>query len=427
MLWTVLLLWSELFNLIGVGLFEEPLFVLPVTGAALGYGIAAGREAEATLARLRGLVQALLQALTPIVAFVTLLFIATTLFTGLEPLFATGSAAAILIAWSAAFVLLLNAVYLDGSAPPPYGALLRRAVEAGILALPALPAIGLYALGLRTGQHGLTPDRMYGLVLAGVLGLYALGYAAAAVLRGPPWLPYIRGVNRAMALVLIALALLLHTPVLDPIAWSVRHQVARLRSARVGPDQLDFGYLRFHLGRRGYAALITLRDDPPPEAAAATREKIAAALAVERYRDWQHGVGPAFDRDRKFERIAAAGEWPPGLTDALREATEEESRLQQCGHRATCVAFALDLDGDAQPEELIASRSSTWFEVTAFGRGEDGTWRLLGTLRQEKRHLAKSQTEAWLSAVRTRRYRDVPPRYRDLMIGSQRFRLLESE
>ncbi len=173
-LWTVLFLWMRLFDLIGIEVFEDLFtdewFAYPVTGGALAYGLAAGRESERILATLRGLTQSLFRALLPLVAGGTLAFLLSLPFTGLAPLFATQRAAAILLAWVAAFALLLNAVYLDGTTPPPYARTLRLLAESGVLALPLLAAIAGYALQLRTAQYGLTPERFVAFVSAGQRG-----------------------------------------------------------------------------------------------------------------------------------------------------------------------------------------------------------------------------------------------------------------
>src|SRR5690606_6267096 len=47
-----------------------------------------------------------------------------------------------------------------------------------LVLLPLYGAIALHALILRVGQYGLTPDRIYGLVVATVATLFALVYAA---------------------------------------------------------------------------------------------------------------------------------------------------------------------------------------------------------------------------------------------------------
>jgi hypothetical protein len=429
-LWAVLALWGSLFRLIGIPffaeLFEEGFFAFPVTGAALGYGVAAAFESEATIVRLREIGQSLLRAILPLVAAVTLGFLGSLSFTGLAPLFATSSAAAILIAWLAVFVLLVNAEYLDGETRPPYGAALRRLVEAGVLVSPALAGIALHAVRLRVDQYGLTPDRVFAAVLAGVLGLYVLGYAGAVIARGEPWLPAIRRVNVTLAFVVIGVALALHTPMLDPIAWSTRSQLARLASGRTRAADFDFGALRFQLGRRGYDALLRLAEQPPGDDAATVAERIRTALDVGSYVEWQEAaaaVGPP-----AFALLPEGAPWPNGLERAVRRQKTSGWELRHCSATHTCLVIALDLDADGREEALVLpGDTGIWSEIAALSEVEPGEWRPLGRLKSGVAGPSSEQVRAWLDAAREGRARAVVPHHQDLELAGSRFRLLADE
>ncbi len=195
-LWAVLLLWGALFDLVKIelfsDLFSESLFIYVVTGGAAGFGIAVGRDSQRAIGTLRSITLAIFRTLLPLTSFVALLFIATLPFTGLDPLWETGHASPILLSWIALTVLFLNAVYQDGSGGPPYPRALVRLVEAFIVSMVLYVAISLYGMSLRIGQYGLTPSRFYALLCGVVFGLYAVGYAAAVLQRGPEWLAGIR-------------------------------------------------------------------------------------------------------------------------------------------------------------------------------------------------------------------------------------------
>ena len=394
-----------------------------MTGAAVGYGLAAGRESEATIATLRGLTQSLFRTLLPVVAAVTVGFAASLPFTGLESLFATRSAASILIGWLAVFVLLVNAVYLDGAAPPPYRRALRYLVEVGILALPVLAAIACWAIQLRIEQHGITPDRVFAGAAALVLGLYALGYAAAVVWRGCPWLPRIREVNLAMAIALVCIAFALHTPIADPLAWSARDQLARLRSAAVSAAEFDFGYLRFELGRRGDAALRALEADPPAADAELVRKRIAAARAARSYWEWENDGATPFDVDRDFARRPEGTPWPPELRERLAELAASHYRLRECKPGQGCWIFPADLDRDGSAEEVVViSRMGGHVEFVALGREAGDSWRVIGTLRSNKIH-SFQEVSALLEAIGESRIELLPRGYADLRIEGETYRL----
>ena len=425
-LWTVLVLWGQLFALVGIDVFEdffsEKIVVCTVSGAALGYGLCAGRENERVIATLRGLTQGLFRAVLPILAGVSIAFLATLPFTGLAPLFATSHTASILMTWLVFGVLFFNAVYLDGSARPPYSRWMRRATEVGMLALPALGAIGLYALALRIGQHGLTPQRMWGLVIGGVLTLYVLGYAVAVALRGEPWLPRVQSVNRGMAWLLVGLAFALHTPAGDPLAWSLRSQLARLESGATAPEDFDYGYLRFELGHRGFAALELLAAELPA-GESATGRRIQNALEVVSFWDWKQQTGIQLDAKELAlwppERI-----WPAGLRLAIERAASEDWELQRCRRDATCLVFATDLDGDGTPEQIVAVGSISFRKLVVLQpKGRDDDWERVAVLRSESFVRGEEGLSAWIAAIQVGRFRVTPAPYGDLEVDGDPLRL----
>ena len=428
-LWLVLLLWQALFQLVGIATFQkifmDAAFAYPVTGAAVGYGLAAGRESEATIATLRSLTQSLFRTLLPVVSAVTLGFAASLPFTGLDLLYETGSAASILSGWLAAFILLVNAVYLDGSALPPYRPALRRLVELGTLVLPALAVIAFRAVQLRVGQYGVTPDRIFASIGVVVLGLYAGGYALAVIRRGEPWLPRIRQVNFAMAIVLIAIAFVLHTPLGDPLAWSARSQVERLRSGKVSAAEFDFGALRFHLGHRGEAALRELEAEPPPDEAALVRERIRLARTAGDYWNWKRGLEEPFDVDRSFAWRPLGSPWPPGLRESLERLAMSDYRLRECKEREgrNCWTFSADLDGDGQAEALVSSDKHGYVQLIALARGDGDEWRVVGILRSNKGNYSFWELSALLEDLESGRFERVLRVYPDLEIGGEVYRL----
>ena len=76
-------------------------------------------------------------------------------------------------------------------------------------------AIAAFALSLRVGQYGWTPDRIEATAACVIGAGYALGYAAAALPMLGPWMRLLERVNVVMALVVMATALALF--VLPPL------------------------------------------------------------------------------------------------------------------------------------------------------------------------------------------------------------------
>ena len=192
--------------------------------------------------------------------------------------------------------------------------MLRRLVEASLLALPVYAALALYALGLRVVQYGWTVDRFWALLIALAVAGYALGYALAVLRRRGRWLQALEPVNRWMCWVVLALALLGNSPLLDPVRLTLSSQLERLRADPPAITSSDVNVLRFDLGRRGVQALRELQRDPAIIADANAPQVVAAALA--RTSRWDDGhrldKGPQdVAALRRALKLAAGSSSPP--------------------------------------------------------------------------------------------------------------------
>lgn len=421
-LWLVLLLWGALFDLVGIDFFEdlfsEEPFVYGVTGGAAGFGIALGRESEQVIATLRGITLAVCRGLLPLVSFVALIFLATLPFTGLNVLWSTNHASQLLLTWVALTVLFLNAVYQDGSGRDPLPSVPRRLVEAAFLAMAVYVAIAVYGLALRIGQYGLTPRRVWVGMAAVVLGGYAFGYLIAVLRRGDPWLRTVRAVNLVVALIVVAIGLLAHTPVLDPFAWSARSQFDRIASGRVSAVAFDYGTLYFKLGKVGHEKFERLgRLDAHPEIST-IREEMARVRGFENYYAWKQARESVAGLAR-FELLAPGLAWPDGLREAVQQATIDTVG-SPCSEESECGGRPVEIDGRPPEEWVVLLGKTAWGQVWVFGLDEAGEWRRLGRLESERPLLGAELAEA----LRADDFEPVPPIHDDLSIDGRRYRLV---
>lgn len=420
-LWLVLVLWGALFDLVGIEFFEdlfsEEPFIYGVTGAAAGFGIALGRESERVIATLRGITLAVFRGLLPLVSFVALIFLATLPFTGLEVLWSTNHASQLLLTWVALTVLFLNAVYQDGSGRDPLPALLRRLVEAAFLAMTVYVGIAVYGLALRIAQYGLTPRRVWVGMIAVVLGGYALGYLIAVVRRGDPWLRAVRAVNLVVALIVVAIGLLAHTPVLDPFAWSARSQFDRIATGRVPAAEFDYGTLYFKLGKVGYEKFERLDSlDTHPEIAT-IREQMARVRGFEHYYAWEQARESEAGITR-FELLAPGLAWPDGLREAVQQAAIDTVG-SPCSDEYDCSGRPVEIDGSPPEEWIVLLGKEAWGQASVFGVDEGGKWRKLGRLESDRPLIGTALAEA----LRAGSFEAVPPLHDDLSIDGRRYRL----
>lgn len=363
--WLLLFLAAALFKLIGVDAIEKLIrqeaFAFPATTVMFAAAVQL-TDVRAELVRgVRTVALALLAWLLPLMALIAAAFLLTLPFTGLEPLWRTRSATAILLTADAFLILLANAAYQDGTETT--AVVLKWAARlAGVLLVP-ITVLAAYGLSLRIGQYGLSPDRIIAGACVLVAAGYALGYAVAA-LRPGAWMKALEATNIAMAFVVIAVLLALFTPVADPRRLSANDQLKRLKAEKVTVEAFDYQFLRFDAGRFGRGMLEDLSVDPNPELA--RRAKAAAAQANRIYnREPDHPVRPP-----RINFYPKGARPPTGFMDS-----HDTSHPGAClSGGVECDARMLDLNGDGQPEVLTAFGP----RIEAYGAGADGVWRKLG-------------------------------------------------
>jgi hypothetical protein len=363
--WLLLFLAAALFKLIGVDaidrLIKHEAFIFPATAVMFAAAVQL-TDVRANLVRgVRTVALTLLAWLLPLMTLIAAAFLLTLPFTGLEPLWKTRSATAILLTADAFLILLANAAYQDGTETT--AVVLKWAARlAGVLLVP-ITVLAAYGLSLRIGQYGLSPDRIIAAVCVLVAAGYAVGYAVAAVRPGA-WMKTLEVTNIAMAFGVIGVLLALCTPVADPRRLSVNDQVARLEKGKVKVEAFDYQFLRFDAGRFGRVALDRLKGSP--NADVAERAKVAAASAARTY-------SPP-DRPAPAPQIVfhPAGARPP---EGFLHSMVTGRRYGGCMEGGeTCDARLLDVTGDGRPEVLM---TSGW-EIEVYGVGAEGGWRKLG-------------------------------------------------
>jgi hypothetical protein len=406
-LWAMLGLGAALFHLIELEFFAKLItkrwFTFPVTATAFALAVHLTDSRAGLVRGARTLALTLLAFLTPVMTLIVAGFVAALPFSGLEPLWSTRRAAAILLAAAAALVVLLNAAYQDGARdgfPPRLLRWIGRLT--GVLIAP-LVLIAAYGLWIRVSQYGLTPERIYAIACM-VVGLcYGVGYAWAAVSKGP-WLRRLEPTNVVAAHLVIAVLLVLFTPLGDPRRLSVDSQLRRLE-AGLAPARFDYDFLRFDAGRYGREALraLTLRAGAPLSVEIATLAREAEA------RSYRRGYGEPGIRTRARVEVLGGGALPESFR--IQAWTDQQDPMAFCGEeRMKCEARLADLNGDGETE-IIFIRQGSW---TAYSQS-DGRWREVGSI-------SRSRCDGARDALAAGRFQIVPPRaaWSDIEIDGRR-------
>jgi hypothetical protein len=341
-------------------------------------------------------------------------------FTGLEPLWATKAATALLLAASAVLVILINAAFQDGSVSDEVAVPIRVAARfAAFLILP-LALIAAYALSLRVGQYGWTVDRLVAAFCLVVALTCGAGYFWAG-LRSPKWLSRIAQVNTFTAFILLFLLLAIFSPLLDPARISVNSQLAQLNSGKVSAVKFDYEYLRREGQRFGIAALkeMTARNSGKDAAVIALKAKttLESDAALNAYPQ-------KVDRQMLAMNISVR---TPGavipesfLTQNWRKSIADKAWMYPgclLNVSKTCDAFIVDLNSDDSAEVLLRQDVGPLYVFTM----RNDLWMHIGNF-EVPYNCGPVNDALQLGLIDT-----APALYKDSIIAGQQYRLVKPE
>ncbi|MCV2881399.1 DUF4153 domain-containing protein [Actibacterium sp. XHP0104] len=257
--WGVIMLSDALFQLIGIDAIEQLLDLDPVpfmlTGAILGLGLAVVNELSDYVSPF--LVLRLLRLLLPVVLVVSVVFLIALPIRGLSQLFGAFSAAGTLMAMAMGAATLVTTALDRDETHAVRSPAMRAMTQLTALVIPALGALAVAAIWMRVAQYGWTPTRLLAATSAALVMGYGLSYALAVALRRN-WGARIRAANTWMALVLVAVAVLWLSPVMNPERIATNSQIARYEAGKVSAEDIDLWSIGREWGRAGEAGLDRL-------------------------------------------------------------------------------------------------------------------------------------------------------------------------
>ncbi len=295
----LLFVWARLFKEFDVGffnaLFQEPWFLFPFLGSVGGLSIALMRGQQAALGALRFTLLLLARIVMVITALATLVFLVILATKGTGVIFDGPSPGALMLALALAGMLIFNGVYQNGEGgPPPLW--LRLPTLVALIGFPIYAGLAFYAFYLRIDAYGLTPPRIAGLAVTGLVAAYSLVCLAGLITeinwRGKKWMPLVGPMNTAMAGLWILVLTALATPLANPWAMSAKSQYRLLAGERIAAEDFDFGYLRFQLGADGERALEKLSALGDHPQAGVIRDGVQRARSANSY--WEYKNPGAF-------------------------------------------------------------------------------------------------------------------------------------
>lgn len=409
--WLVLLLWSEMFKLVGIPFFSTLFFDTDWFGyVAFGLITALAVVLARTQSRLVTAVQKLLTfiatGLLPLVALLALMFILTLPFTGLEAISQRVSAAGLMSTLTLLLLLLMAIVREPQKEALPYPGALRYLIKCSLIVAPIYMLIAGWSLWVRIQQYGWTPERLYGVLVVVVLLVWSFGYLASILRRGRNPLELQGPVILGVSLLTLGLLVLLSSPVIDAWRISVNSHMGLYHSGRIKPDQVSL-YMLDHSGKPGRAALEALQKDVAFNQDSKRRRDLSSLLQGSR-----DPVKELTATQLVSKVVIAPGSQKPD--DAFWTFVKTQGyRITSCAEQNACVLVSQDLNADGHPEQVLY----------AFGDGESlvfgmqkNKWDLLAVARLPEGF----NKDKLLQAVANQQLGSAPRIWRDITIDGKR-------
>ena len=363
--WLIMLIGGALFRTIGITLVMDTIgeewFIIFMSAIVFALGVELSDVRDGLTQGIRMVALTLLSWLLPVAVLLAGAFLIALPLSGISGLHTSLSPAGFMLASAAGLIILINTVYQDGAEHLSGAPFLRVTMRLACVLLVPLTAFALWAVWVRIGQHGLTPQRIVALTGAIIGLLYGLGYVAAQWLgrgRGGGWLPLLEGTNVAVAVVSTIVLLAFSTPWLNPVQLSINDQLGRVTSGSLAAENIPYYWLGNKAGPRGRTALEDLQKSSDPEVS----RRAAAAL------NGQYGA---------MEPTVITF-YPEGT------ATPEGFNGNDLCYKA-CPARLMDVTGDGQEEVLLLSMN----DIHVLGRTEAGSWTRIGGF--SPRHLCSRE------------------------------------
>lgn len=409
--WLVLLLWSEMFKLVGITFFktlffDTDWFVYIALGVITALAIVLARTQSRLVAAVQRLLTLIATGLLPLVALLALLFMLTLPFTGLEAISQRVSAAALMSTLTLILLLLMAVVREPQKEALPYPRVLRYLINASLVVAPVYMFIASWALWVRIHQYGWTPDRLHGVLVVIVLLIWSLGYLVSILRRGRNPLDVQWKVIAGISLLASGLLILLTSPVIDVWRISVNSHMGRYYSGKITADQVSL-YMLDRSGKPGRAALEALQNDVAFNKDSQRRRDLHALLL----RNGETIKSLTATQLATKVMIAPGSKKPDDTFWAFVK--EQEYRITTCIEQDACVLVDQDLNADGQPEQVLYVFDDG--ENLVFGR-EKNKWQLIASGQLPEGF----NKDNLLQAVANHQMGSAPKAWQDVTINGKR-------
>jgi hypothetical protein len=421
--WLVLVLWWELFTVIGIDFFEDLFtnkwFAWPVIGTVFGIGIHTAQHHFHIIDNLKRLLLSMCSLLLPLITLLTLSFVASVAFTGLNNVWETGIATPLILVLVFINILLINGASLpqDGATrlALPNNKFLRTLVYVNVVALTVLMLIAGYSSYLRIDQYGWTISRVYLALMVSVMAFYTVPYLGLLHNRETNF-DWLKRSNVLATWGVLILLLLSHSPWINPVSLTINSQLSRLDQQKISAKDFDYGLFYFELGERGKQALGEYTATSSHPNITDIKQYVTQIKKIENKWDW-HGIhDKSTIKSYQFEWLTDEVMTSQELRDVIKN-----DRYRKSCQDVTCYLIGANLDGDDELE-VIYLKEGGIIEANILDQ-YNNQWFIGGKLDIE--YTDFDDMNELIAVFKTKEFSIVPSRYKGVKIKNKVFDIHE--
>lgn len=403
--WGLLVTAGLLFDLVGLEwitvMIFNPITAVPLSSLTIAISISVAIKHPGIDSLGRWLLS-VLAWLLPFFSVLSVLFLLCLPFSGLARLWSTGQTSTLMILLQFGTIILANAAWLDGTKPAFRNGRVNMLAQVSLLCLPVYTGLSIYSVSLRIMQYGLTVDRVQAMFLVVITGIWGIGYSVAVIFR--KWPGSIGKVNVCAILSLAVITCAMNSPLLDPFRLASVNQLSRLQSGQISPEDFDYIYTRFNLGRYGSDVLSVLSESDSP----GVRHGLETARSVtpEEYLNSTLKGQPPLSRRKDI--IAGMKVYPEGMSlteGQMKYLVTHWNEFQNVRRSDEISGVFMDVSASKDTHNLLIFTKDAGIIYTLHEGSLVYSGMISGSFNPGE-------------IMRTRLIRTVEPEYRDIVIGS---------
>lgn len=298
-------------------------------------------------------------------------------------------------------IILLNLVY-GNECVPRFRSWLSGLVLAGVLLLNVFSLSSVYGILVRVNQYSWSMDRLYGFSIALFLAVVVLAYSVALLWKRSGWAVLLGPVNKAGLLTLMAVILVISSPLADFKQITANSILAGIEKGRIKVTS-DIRYTLEDLGKRGEAVLTVLNDNP----------EYRKALTYSSYDQ---------DNHRTLQEVLLTVPGSPELPESWWEGKPDVTRSWFCTETSAngeCLGFMADADGDGQDEAVVCITGYSdislycqiWQQTTEAAEGEPDKLVWTESDYQDIQYASEADQQAAWAALKAGHYSLKPKKW----------------